>query len=136
MKDYFRKTGHKEAVVGLSGGIDSSLTACIAVDALGAENVHGVSMPSKYSSDHSKDDAKTLAEHLGIDYRVIPIESPVQAFEQSLNESFQHTNSGVAEENIQARARGSILMALSNKFNWLVLSTGNKTELAMGYCTL
>ncbi|MDP6340120.1 MAG: NAD+ synthase [Candidatus Marinimicrobia bacterium] len=136
VKDYFRKTGHKEAVVGLSGGIDSSLTACIAVDALGAENVHGVSMPSKYSSDHSKDDAKTLAEHLGIDYRVIPIESPVQAFEQSLNESFQHTNSGVAEENIQARARGSILMALSNKFNWLVLSTGNKTELAMGYCTL
>lgn len=136
VRDYFCKTGHKEAVIGLSGGIDSSITACIAVDALGADCVHGVSMPSKYSSEHSKDDAKILAENLGIDYRSIPIESMVESFDDSLAESFVNTQSGVAEENIQARVRGSLLMALSNKFNWLVLSTGNKTELAMGYCTL
>ena len=136
VRDYFCKTGHKEAVIGLSGGIDSSITACIAVDALGADCVHGVSMPSKYSSEHSKDDAKILAENLGIDYRSIPIESMVESFDDSLAESFVNTQSGVAEENIQARVRGSLLMALSNKFNWLVLSTGNKTELATGYCTL
>ena len=136
VKDYFKKTGHTEAVIGLSGGIDSSLTACIAVDALGIENVHGVSMPSKFSSQHSKDDAKLLSENLGVDYRTISIESIVSSFEQSLKASYNGSKPGVAEENIQARARGSIIMALSNKFNWLVLSTGNKTELAMGYCTL
>ena len=136
VKDYFKKTGHTEAVIGLSGGIDSSLTACIAVDALGIENVHGVSMPSKFSSQHSKDDAKLLSENLGIDYRTISIESIVSSFEESLKTSYNGSELGVAEENIQARARGSIIMALSNKFNWLVLSTGNKTELAMGYCTL
>lgn len=136
IRDYFSKTGHKKAVLGLSGGIDSSLTACIAVDALGVESVYGVSMPSKYSSNHSKDDARTLAENLGIDYRVIPIESTTNTFEDALFQSFMDTDSGVAEENIQARIRGTLLMALSNKFNWLVLSTGNKTELAMGYCTL
>ena len=136
VKDYFRKTGHSEAVLGLSGGIDSSLTACIAVDALGNENVHGVSMPSKYSSEHSKDDAKKLSDNLGIDYQIVSIESIVDSFEHSLKASYNGTKPDVAEENIQARARGSIIMALSNKFNWLVLSTGNKTELAMGYCTL
>ena len=136
IKDYFKKTNHSEAVIGLSGGIDSSLTALIAVDALGKENVHGVSMPSKFSSQHSKDDAKLLSENLGVDYRTISIESIVSSFEQSLKASYNGSESGVAEENIQARARGSIIMALSNKFNWLVLSTGNKTELAMGYCTL
>ena len=136
VKDYFKKTNHSEAVIGLSGGIDSSLTASIAVDALSKENVHGVSMPSKFSSQHSKDDAKLLSENLGVDYRTISIESIVSAFEQSLKASYNGSESGVAEENIQARARGSIIMALSNKFNWLVLSTGNKTELAMGYCTL
>jgi len=136
VQDYFRKTGYKKAVLGLSGGIDSSLTGCIAVDALGPNNVHGVSMPSRYSSDHSRDDAKTLAKNLGIDYRTISIESIVGEFDESLEESFNGSETGVAEENIQARVRGSLLMALSNKFNWLVLSTGNKTELAMGYCTL
>ena len=136
VKDYFKKTNHSEAVIGLSGGIDSSLTASIAVDALGKDNVYGVSMPSKFSSEHSKDDAKQLSENLGIDYRTISIESIVSSFEQSLKPSYNGSDVGVAEENIQARARGSIIMALSNKFNWLVLSTGNKTELAMGYCTL
>ena len=136
VRDYFRKTGYKKAVLGLSGGIDSSLTGCIAVDALGPNNVHGVSMPSRYSSDHSMDDAKTLAKNLGIDYRTISIESIIGRFDKSLEESFNGSETGVAEENIQSRVRGSLLMALSNKFNWLVLSTGNKTELAMGYCTL
>ena len=136
VRDYFRKTGYKKAVLGLSGGIDSSLTGCIAVDALGPNNVHGVSMPSRYSSDHSMDDAKTLAKNLGIDYRTISIESIIGRFDESLEEIFNGSETGVAEENIQARVRGSLLMALSNKFNWLVLSTGNKTELAMGYCTL
>ena len=136
VRDYFQKTGHSEAVLGLSGGIDSCLTACIAVDALGSENIHGGSMPSKYSSHHSRTDAEILANNLGIEYRTIPIETIVKQFGYSLTESFSGTETGVAEENIQARVRGSLLMALSNKFNWLVLSTGNKTELAMGYCTL
>jgi len=136
VRDYFRKTGYNKAVLGLSGGIDSSLTGCIAVDALGPNNVHGVSMPSRYSSDHSRNDAKTLAKNLGIDYRTISIESIIGEFDESLEKSFNGSETGVAEENIQARVRGSLLMALSNKFNWLVLSTGNKTELAMGYCTL
>ena len=136
VRDYFRKTGYKKAVLGLSGGIDSSLTGCIAVDALGPNNVHGVSMPSRYSSNHSRDDAKSLAKNLDIDYRTISIESIIGEFDESLEESFNGSEPSVAEENIQARVRGSLLMALSNKFNWLVLSTGNKTELAMGYCTL
>ncbi len=136
VRDYFRKTGHKEAVIGLSGGIDSSLVACIAADALKPENVHGISMPSKYSSEHSKDDARILADHLGIDYEIIPIEPVVEEFHDGLEKRFRGTEEGIAEENIQARVRGSLLMALSNKFNWLVLSTGNKTEMALGYCTL
>ncbi len=136
VRDYFRKTGHQEAVIGLSGGIDSSLVACIAVDALGAENVHGVSMPSVFSSDHSKDDAQSLAENLGIDYRSISIEKIVDEFETTFDSHFSDQEKNVTEENIQARVRGTILMALANKFHWLVLSTGNKTELALGYCTL
>ncbi len=136
VKDYFKKTGHKEAVIGLSGGIDSSLVACIAVDALGKENVHGVSMPSVFSSEHSKDDAKQLADNLGIDYRSIPIPDIVDEYEKTLQPHFAGAERNVAEENIQARVRGNLLMALSNKHDWLVLSTGNKTELALGYCTL
>lgn len=136
VKDYFAKTGHKEAVIGLSGGIDSSLVACIGVDALGAENMHGVSMPSKYSSEHSKDDAAKLAQNIQVDYDVLPIDNIVKQFKNELKQRFKGTKKGIAEENIQARARGTLLMALSNKFNWLVLATGNKTEMALGYCTL
>lgn len=136
ISDYFRKTGHREAVIGLSGGIDSSLVACLAVDALGAEHVHGIAMPSRFSSAHSLEDAAHLAQNLGIDYRVLPIEALTSAYETVLSESFQEVERDVTEENIQARIRGNLLMALSNKFNWLVLSTGNKTELALGYCTL
>ncbi|MFQ6678583.1 MAG: NAD+ synthase [Fidelibacterota bacterium] len=136
VKDYFRKTGHGEAVIGLSGGIDSSLVACIAVDALGKENVHGVSMPSVFSSEHSRDDAQQLAKNLGIDYKTIPIPNIVTEYENMLQSHFKSTERNVAEENIQARVRGNLLMALSNKNKWMVLSTGNKTELALGYCTL
>ncbi len=136
VKDYFRKTEHSEAVIGLSGGIDSALVACIAVDALEAENVHGVSMPSVFSSEHSKDDAEQLAQNLGIDYRSIAIHDVVDHFELTLKPHFEGQDKNVAEENIQARVRGNLLMALSNKHHWLVLSTGNKTELALGYCTL
>ena len=123
-------------MIGLSGGIDSSLVACIVVDALGKDNVHGVSMPSAFSSEHSKDDARQLAENLGIDYQTIPIHEIVDEYEKTLQSHFENTDRNVAEENIQARVRGNLLMALSNKHHWLVLSTGNKTELALGYCTL
>ena len=136
VRDYFKKTGHREAVVGLSGGIDSSLVACIATDALGKENVHGVSMPSRFSSDHSKVDAQQLAENLGFDFRSITIQGIVSEYDHALGPHFDGSESNVAEENVQARTRGNLLMALSNKFNWLVLSTGNKTEMALGYCTL
>ncbi|MBT3217158.1 MAG: NAD+ synthase [Candidatus Marinimicrobia bacterium] len=136
VKDYFRKTNHSEAVIGLSGGIDSSLVACIAADALGADQVHGVAMPSKYSSDHSLVDAKALAENLNINFETIPINELVDTYENSLKSVFIGQKPNVTEENIQARARGNILMAMSNKFGWLCLSTGNKTELALGYCTL
>ncbi len=136
VKDYFRKTGHSEALIGLSGGIDSALVACIATDALGAEKLHGVSMPSHFSSGHSKDDAKELAENLNINYETIAIQEVVNSFETLLKPQFMGTKRNVAEENIQARTRGNILMALSNKFGWMVLATGNKTEIALGYCTL
>ena len=136
VRDYFKKTGHKEAVIGLSGGIDSSLVACIATDALGKEHVHGVSMPSRFSSDHSKVDAQQLAENLGFDFRSITIQGIVSEYDHALDPHFDGSESNVAEENVQARTRGNLLMALSNKFNWLVLSTGNKTEMALGYCTL
>ncbi|MCH8065794.1 MAG: NAD+ synthase [Chloroflexi bacterium] len=135
-RDYMRKVGFQSALVGLSGGIDSSLVATIAVDALGAENVHGVSMPSRYSSEGSMNDARQLAENLGIELLVTPIEPAHAAFLEMLEPSFAGTEPGVAEENVQARIRGNILMALSNKFGWLVLTTGNKSEYATGYCTL
>jgi len=136
VRDYFKKTGHREAVIGLSGGIDSSLVACIATDALGKEYVHGVSMPSRFSSDHSKVDAQQLAENLGFDFRSITIQGIISEYEHALDPHFDGSERNVAEENVQARTRGNLLMALSNKFNWLVLSTGNKTEMALGYCTL
>ena len=136
IKDYFRKTGHTDALIGLSGGIDSALVACIAADALGKERVHGISMPSLFSSDHSKSDAKELADNLKIKYDSIAIQNVVNTIETALQEQFEGTIRNVAEENIQARTRGNILMAISNKFGWMVLSTGNKTEIALGYCTL
>jgi NAD+ synthase (glutamine-hydrolysing) len=134
--DYFRKTGFKKAVIGLSGGIDSALTAAIGLEALGRENVVGVSMPSRYSSDHSKRDAESLSKNLGITCLSIPIDEIVKAYEKTLETTFERRPADVAEENIQARIRGNILMGLSNKFGYLVLNTGNKTELALGYCTL
>tara|TARA_B100000686_G_C16806440_1_gene991156 strand:- start:20320 stop:21936 length:1617 start_codon:yes stop_codon:yes gene_type:complete len=136
VSDYFEKTGHGEAVIGLSGGIDSTLVACIAVDALGADHVHGISMPSKFSSSHSLSDAEELANNLDIDYRILPINDPVAGIEKILEPQFLGMDIDITEENIQARIRGNLLMALSNKFGWMVLSTGNKTELALGYCTL
>lgn len=136
VRDYFRKTGFKRALIGLSGGIDSSLVAVIAATALGKENVTGVSMPSRFSSDHSKSDAKQLAENLGIEFLTIPIERTFETCEEELQPFFKGKARDVAEENLQARLRGNILMTLSNKFGELVLSTGNKTELALGYATL
>jgi NAD+ synthase (glutamine-hydrolysing) len=135
-RDYVRKNGFREVVIGLSGGIDSALVATIAVDALGAENVHGVLMPSRYSSDHSVIDAKALAENLGIEHRTIPIEPAHGAFLEMLADSFAGLAPDLTEENIQSRIRGVTLMALSNKFGWMVLTTGNKTESAVGYTTL
>lgn len=134
--DYVRKNGFKQVAIGLSGGIDSSLVAAIAADALGPENVVGVSMPSRYSSDHSKSDAQELAERLGIRYQTIAIEPAYQAYLDMLAGAFAGTSPGVAEENLQSRARGNVLMALSNKFGWLVLTTGNKSEMAVGYATI
>ncbi len=135
-RDYVRKCGFKQVVIGLSGGIDSAVTAVIAVEALGRENVHGVAMPSRFSSDHSLTDAKALADNLGIDYRVIPIKAIHDAVERELSPHFEGRPPDITEENIQARARGNVLMSLSNKFAWLLLTTGNKSELAVGYCTL
>jgi NAD+ synthetase len=135
-RDYLHKCGFRKAVIGLSGGIDSALVAKIATDALGAENVLGVSMPSRYSSDGSKSDAAALARNLGIELRAIPIEPIFKAYLESTAEVFAGRQEDSTEENIQARIRGNILMAISNKFGHLVLTTGNKSELAVGYCTL
>jgi NAD+ synthase (glutamine-hydrolysing) len=135
-RDYVRKNGFSEVVAGLSGGIDSSLVAVIATDALGPASVHGVSMPSRYTSGQSNDDAADLSSRLGIDYLTVPIEPAHQAVLEMLAGSFAGTSPGLAEENIQSRLRGLVLMALSNKFGWLVLTTGNKSELAVGYSTL
>ena len=135
-RDYVHKNGFSKVLVGLSGGIDSSLTATIAVDALGADEVVGVTMPSRYSSKGSVNDSAILAKNLAIPLWNIPIEGPYGAFLESLSGVFEETQPNVAEENLQARVRGSILMAISNKFGWLVLATGNKSELATGYSTL
>jgi NAD+ synthase (glutamine-hydrolysing) len=135
-RDYLVKNGFSDVVVGLSGGIDSTLVAAVAVDAIGAAHVHGVSMPSRYSSDHSRSDAQQLAENLGIDVRTIPIEPGHAALAEMLAPSFEGRDPDLTEENLQSRLRGMTLMALSNKFGWIVLSTGNKSEVAVGYATL
>jgi NAD+ synthase (glutamine-hydrolysing) len=136
IRDYVHKCGFKSAVVGLSGGIDSALTAVLAVDALGADKVMGISMPARYSSSGSLTDAELLAKNLGIRYEVLPIEAPFQAVEKQLAKVFAGTKPNEAEENVQSRLRGVTLMAISNKFGPLVLTTGNKSEAAVGYCTL
>ena len=135
-RDYVHKTGFKKALIGLSGGIDSSLTASIAVDALGAENILGISMPSGYSSESSKTDAQELAENLGIEFLTIPIEETFRTSLKMLKPAFGESDPGLAGENLQARIRGNILMSISNKFGAIVLTTGNKSEMATGYCTL
>jgi NAD+ synthase (glutamine-hydrolysing) len=134
--DYLHKCGFSKAVLGLSGGIDSAVVAAIACQAMGKENVIGVAMPSIYSSKGSIDDAKTLAKNLGIELLIIPINDAMTTFDSMLKEQFVQANPDVTEENMQARIRGTILMALSNKFRYLLLTTGNKSELAVGYCTL
>ncbi|HWD91288.1 MAG TPA: NAD+ synthase [Verrucomicrobiae bacterium] len=136
LRDYFSKCGFKSAVLGLSGGIDSAVTACIAVAALGKENVRGVSLPSQFSSQHSLDDARVLAERLGIQYDVVPIQRAFETMKGQLQPVFAGKPEDTTEENLQARLRGVILMALSNKFGSLLLTTGNKSEIAVGYCTL
>jgi NAD+ synthetase len=136
LRDYFYKCGFKSAVLGLSGGIDSALTACVAVAALGKENVRGVSLPSQFSSQHSLDDARALAGRLGIQYDVIPIKRAFETMKEQLAPVFAGRAEDTTEENLQARLRGVILMALSNKFGSLLLTTGNKSEIAVGYCTL
>jgi NAD+ synthetase len=135
-RDYIRKCGFERVIVGLSGGIDSALTVAIAVDAVGKENVIGVGMPGPYSSEHSVTDARDLAHNLGIRFELIPIKSQYQAFFNVLEPLFDGSTIGVTEENLQSRLRGVTLMALSNKWGALVLTTGNKSELAVGYCTL
>ncbi|HUP16862.1 MAG TPA: NAD+ synthase [Acidimicrobiia bacterium] len=134
--DYVRKNGFQQVVIGLSGGIDSALTAVIAADALGPDSVIGVSMPSRFSSEHSKTDAEDLAKRLGIRFESIPIDDVFQAYLDTLGPIFEGTEAGVAEENVQARIRGAILMAISNKFGPMVLATGNKSEMAAGYATI
>ena len=136
IRDYVRKCGFKSVVLGLSGGIDSALVAVLAADALGAENVLGVAMPARYSSAGSLSDAEALAKNLGIRYEVLPIEPAFLAVEKQLEKVFADTKPNEAEENVQSRLRGVTLMALSNKFGALVLTTGNKSEMAVGYCTL
>ncbi|HEX4485856.1 MAG TPA: NAD+ synthase [Terriglobales bacterium] len=135
-RDYVRKCGFRQVIIGLSGGIDSALTAAIAVDALGKENVIGVGMPGPYSSTGSLDDARSLAANLGIRFELLCITETFESFRKALAKPFAGLKEDTTEENIQARSRGTLLMALSNKFNALVLSTGNKSELGVGYCTL
>jgi NAD+ synthase (glutamine-hydrolysing) len=134
--DYVEKNGFDRVVIALSGGIDSALAALIAVDALGPERVTCVSMPSPYSSEGTRNDARTIAENLGVDFREIGIEQAMAAYDDLLREGFEGRDPDVAEENIQARIRGNVVMALSNKFGWLVIATGNKSEMSVGYATL
>lgn len=136
LRDYTNKSGFKKGLIGLSGGIDSALTAALAVEALGRDNVIGISLPSSISSDHSKDDARDLAENLGIEYHTLPIQKIVDSAESELAPLFAGMSPDVTEENLQARSRGLLLMAVSNKIGALLLTTGNKSELAVGYCTL
>src|SRR6266511_684868 len=136
LRDYVEKNGFREVVIAVSGGIDSALTAALAVEALGAERVHCVSMPSRYSSEGTRADARRLAEGLGAPFLELPIDSIVDGYTQVLAEPFAGAEPDLTEENLQARARGVILMALSNKFGWLVVATGNKSELSVGYATL
>ena len=136
LRDYMHKVGFTDCVIGLSGGVDSTLVACLAAEAVGPDHVHGVAMPSRYSSAESLEDAEDLARRLGVDFRTIPIEGPHTTFEEALADAFAGAAPDVTEENIQARVRGTILMALPNKFGYLVLATGNKSELSVGYCTL
>lgn len=136
VKDYFHKSGFKTATLGLSGGIDSAVTAALAAEALGKENVHGLLLPSRFSSEHSITDAVDLAKNLGIAYNTIPISPAVESFDLCLAPLFEGTTFGLAEENIQARIRGSLLMAFSNKFGHILLNTSNKSEAAVGYGTL
>ena len=136
LSDYVRKNGFAEIVVGVSGGIDSALTAAVAAEALGPERVHCVSMPSQYSSEGTRTDARRLAESLGCDFREIAIGPMVEAFETALAGSFSGREPDLTEENVQARIRGVLLMALSNKFGWLLVATGNKSEMSVGYATL
>jgi len=136
VKDYAKKCGFKKAVIGLSGGVDSALVSAIAATALGPQNVLGILMPSPYSSGHSVSDAKALAENLGIETQTLAIAPLMQGFDTVLTDLFTDTEAGVAEENLQSRIRGNLLMAVSNKFGHLLLSTGNKSEMAVGYCTL
>jgi NAD+ synthase (glutamine-hydrolysing) len=136
LRSYVDKNGFREVVIGVSGGIDSALTAALAVEALGAERVHCVAMPSRFSSGETRADARRLAESLSTDFREIPIDPIVDGFESALRESFADRARDLAEENVQARIRGVLLMALSNKFGWLLVATGNKSELSVGYATL
>jgi NAD+ synthetase len=136
VRDYARKCGFKQVVIGLSGGIDSALVAAIATEALGASNVLGVLMPSPYSSDHSITDALELAKNLGIETQTLPIAEVMQTFDRILSPIFANTAPDITEENLQSRIRGNLLMAIANKFGHLLLSTGNKSEMAVGYCTL
>jgi NAD+ synthase (glutamine-hydrolysing) len=136
IRDYFQKNGFQKALVGLSGGIDSSLTAALAAEALEGKNVHGVFMPSRFSSDQSRKDAEGLAKNLGMPFQVLPIDSLYEGYLKALQPLFRSRSPDVTEENIQARIRGNLLMALSNKFGWLVLTTGNKSETSVGYSTL
>src|SRR5262249_41963557 len=135
-RDYVRKCGFRQVLVGLSGGIDSALTAAIAAEAVGPENVLGVGMPGPYSSPGSIEDAEALAKNLGIRFELLSITEIVESYKKTLCQIFAGRKEDVTEENLQSRARGMLLMALSNKFGSLVLSTGNKSELGVGYCTL
>ncbi len=134
--DYVSKSGFRKVLIALSGGIDSSLVAALAVEALGAENVIGVSMPSQYSSEGSQTDAQQLADNLGIVMETLPISDVYKSMRNTLEKQFSGTDPGTAEENLQSRIRGNLIMAMSNKFGWLVLATGNKSEMAVGYATI
>src|SRR5205823_15063979 len=137
LRDYVEKNGFRDGVVvGVSGGIDSAVTAALAAEALGPERVHCVSMPSRYSSEATRADAKRLAESLGCPFMELPIAEVVEAFDRLLAVPFAERDPDLTEENIQARARGVLLMALSNKFGWMLVATGNKSELSVGYATL